>query len=84
MNRRTLLLGACVLPALAACASVNTQQTTVNARQTTTANAVVKPWTRSRGNSCFAVTEALSPDYYCPWSSAVKYSGSMKSVPVTT
>jgi hypothetical protein len=42
MNRRTLLLGACVLPALAACASVNTQQTTVNARQTTTANAVVE------------------------------------------
>ena len=35
MNRRTLLLGACVLPALAACASVNTQQTT-------TVNAVVE------------------------------------------
>ncbi|MGH7213025.1 MAG: hypothetical protein ACREF1_16380 [Acetobacteraceae bacterium] len=27
MNRRTLILGACVLPTLAACASVNTEQT---------------------------------------------------------
>ena len=32
MNRRTLHLSACVLPTLAACASVNTKQiTTVNA-----------------------------------------------------
>ena len=35
MNRRTLLLGVCVLTALAACASVDTQQTT-------TVNAVVE------------------------------------------
>ena len=35
MYRRALLLGTCVLPALAACASVNTQQTT-------TVNAVVE------------------------------------------
>jgi hypothetical protein len=35
MYRRALLLGACVLPTLAACASVNTQQTT-------TVNAVVE------------------------------------------
>ena len=35
MNRRTLILGACILPALVACATVNTQQTT-------TVNAVVE------------------------------------------
>ena len=35
MNRRTLVIGVCLLPALVACASVNTQQTT-------TLNAVVE------------------------------------------